>query len=200
MNIIKGFSIICLGYFLLSSSASMAQSEEAQDNGLENTFRGMIEGSETFQQYKVIPITKINSFEKQLSDTLENYQSQIEQAEISKNNAEQTADSLRSEVQLLTTDLEETQKQVDGILFLGMPMTKSGYNIMFWTIVAILIIGLALVYALFLNSNRVTKQTKVEKERVDNELEELRKTSHEKQVKIKRELQTALNKLEEQNR
>jgi hypothetical protein len=46
----------------------------------------------------------------------------------------------------------------------------------------------------------MTRQAKKDKELVDQELEDLRKRSHEKQVKIKRELQTALNKLEEQRR
>ncbi len=199
MNLIKRFSIIYLGFALLTLSSSMAQSEQ-ENNDLKSTFREMIESSETFQQYKVIPIAKLNSFQSQLSDTLSSYQQEIAIAEKAKSSAEQTADSMRAEVQTLTIDLEETQKQVDGILFLGMPMTKSSYNVMFWTIVAILLIGLGVVYFLFMNSNRVTKQTRAEKVRVDNELEDLRKTSHEKQVKIKRELQTALNKLEEQNR
>ncbi|PTB92351.1 hypothetical protein C9994_14230 [Marivirga lumbricoides] len=142
----------------------------------------------------------MNSFEGKLSDTLSRYQNEIAVAENEERAAKKTADSLRSEVQELTTNLEETQKLVDGIFFLGIPMTKSGYNALVWSIVAILVIALGVVYYLFYNSHKVTRQTKIDKARVDNELEELRKTSHEKQVKIKRELQTALNKLEEHNR
>lgn len=203
MNGMKRLAIILSGAFFLSSFAVFGQSEtetQTQDNNLKSDYRGLIENTETFKQYKVIPITDLNSFDKKLTDTLNLYKSEIEVAERGEREAKKTADSLRSEVQELTTNLEETQKMVDGILFLGMPMTKSGYNALVWSIVAILLIALGVVYFLYYNSNKVTKQTKIDKARVDNELEELRKTSHEKQVKIKRELQTALNKLEEHNR
>lgn len=199
MNKIKSLAIIFSGVFFLTASLAVAQSE-TQDQDLEAKYRDLIETSETFQQYKVIPITKLNNFEKQLVDTLQKYNEQIQQAERQKLQAQQTADSLRAEVLLLSEELEETKEQVDAILFFDIPMTKTAYNVMLWTIVGILIIGLVLVYLLYLNSQRVTKQSKQDKERLDNELEELRKSSHEKQVKIKRELQTALNKLEEQNR
>lgn len=203
MNQMKRLAIIFSGAFLLSSFSAFSQTEaenETQDNNLRTDYRRLIENTETFKQYKVVPITDLNSFEKKLADTLSRYKNEIVVAEREEREAKKTADSLRSEVQELKANLEETQKMVDGILFLGMPMTKSGYNALVWSIVAILLIGLGVVYFLYYNSNKVTKQTKIDKARVDNELEELRKTSHEKQVKIKRELQTALNKLEEHNR
>ena len=199
MNKIKCFATILIGTFLITLSPAFAQTEE-QDATLKSTFNDLIENSETFQQYKVIPIVKMNSFGKQLTDTIQGYKVVISEEISAKNKANQKVDSLKSEVSDLETELKETQLMVDGIMFLGMPMNKSGYTIMVWSIIFVLLAGIIIVYVLFLNSNRVTKQTKVEKNRVDNELEELRKASHEKQVKIKRELQTALNKLEEQNR
>lgn len=199
MNKIKLFTtLLVVTYFIVLTTVN-AQSEE-QDNSLQSNFKGLIDDSETFQQYKVIPIVKMNSFAKQLSDTLKGYKSKISEEIAEKNAANAKVDSLKSEVNDLQVELEETQLLVDGIMFLGMPMNKSSYTIMVWSIIFVLLAGIIFVYILFYNSNRVTKQTKIDKNRVDNELEELRKTAHEKQVKIKRELQTALNKLEEQNR
>lgn len=199
MNKMKRFATLLISTYFLAIFIVNAQTEEL-DATLKSSFRDLIDNSETFQQYKVIPIVKMNSFEKQLTDTLQLYKSKISTANEAENSANLKVDSLKSEVVDLQTELEETQEMVDGILFLGIPMNKSSYTIMVWTIIFILLAGIVFVYVLYLNSNRVTKQTKNDKNRVDNELEELRKTSHEKQVKIKRELQTALNKLEEQNR
>ncbi len=199
MNKIKRFATLFIGIYFMSLAMGIAQSEE-QDATLKSTFNDLIENSETFQQYKVIPIVKLNSFEKQLADTLQNNKAKLNEEIQAKNNSNQKVDSLKSNVGDLQTELEETQLMVDGIMFLGMPMNKSTYTIMVWSIIFVLLAGIIFVYVLFLNSNRVTKQTKIEKNRVDNELEDLRKSAHEKQVKIKRELQTALNKLEEQNR
>jgi peptidoglycan hydrolase CwlO-like protein len=199
MNKIKRFAIVLIGTYFLALITVYAQSEE-QDATLESNFRVLRENSETFQQYKVIPIVSLNSFEKQLSDTLQAYKTKVSEANNAKNTAFKKADSLKSEMTDLQAELDETQLLVDGIMFLGMPMQKSSYTIMVWSIIFVLLAGVIFIYVLFLNSNRVTKQTRIGKNRVDNELEELRKAAHEKQVKIKRELQTALNKLEEQNR
>jgi Skp family chaperone for outer membrane proteins len=84
--------------------------------------------------------------------------------------------------------------------FFGILITKSVYNVILWGIVIGLVVLLIFLYLAFLNANRVAKQAKNDKVRVDEELEDLRKTDHDKQVKIKRELQTALNKLDELNK
>ncbi|MGM0580354.1 MAG: hypothetical protein ACQETL_06725 [Bacteroidota bacterium] len=173
----------------------------AQDDAnLSEQYQNMIENSETFEKYKVIPITKVNAFGKIMNDSISTLKQSVSTATNARIQAETERDSAKSQMNGLKSELEETQKAVDEMPLVGIPMTKTTYNIVMWSIVFILIAGLVIVYVMFLNSYRMTRQAKKDKELVDTELEDLRKRSHDKQVKIKRELQTALNKLEEYKR
>lgn len=170
------------------------------DATLLEQYQKMVEGSETFEKYKVIPITKVNSFGQVMNDSINSLKEKVASAKNAKLEAEKESDSAKSQMTKLKTELKNAQNAVDEMPFLGIPMSKTTYNVVMWSIVVVLIIGLVIVYVLFLKSYRTTRQAKKDKELVDQELEDLRKRSHDKQVKIKRELQTALNKLEEQRR
>ncbi|WKK73973.2 hypothetical protein QYS49_19305 [Marivirga salinae] len=174
---------------------------KAQDDAnLSEQYQNMVEGSETFEKYKVISIAKVNSFGQIMNDSINSLKEKVSSSKNARLQAEKERDSAKSQMTELKNELETTQSAVDEMPFLGIPMSKTTYNIVMWSIVVILIAGLAIVYVMFLKSYRTTRQAKKDKELVDQELEDLRKRSHDKQVKIKRELQTALNKLEEQRR
>ncbi|MGJ3236969.1 hypothetical protein [Marivirga sp.] len=181
---------------LVNLSIANAQ-EEAK---LSEQYQNMIESSETFEKYKVIPITKVNSFGQILNDSINSLNQKVSSSKSAQLNAEKERDSAKAQMNDLKSELVEAQSKVDEMPLFGIPMTKTTYNIVMWTLVVILLAGLVIVYIMFMNSFRLTKQAKRDKERVDEELEDLRKRSHDKQVKIKRELQTALNKLEEYKR
>lgn len=174
---------------------------KAQDDAkLSDQYQNMIEGSETFEKYKVIPITKVNAFGQIMNDSISELKNSVSSAKSARQKAEVQRDSAKSQMSNLNKKLEEAQSKVDDMPFIGIPMSKTTYNIVMWSLVVVLIAGLVTVYIMFLNSMRKTRQAKKDKELVGQELEDLRKRSHDKQVKIKRELQTALNKLEEQRR
>jgi biopolymer transport protein ExbB/TolQ len=186
--------------FSIIAFAIQFDAKAQEDAKLSDQYQNMIESSETFEKYKVIPISKVNAFGQIMNDSINELKESVAIAKSARLKAETERDSAKSKMNGLTSELEETQKAVDEMPFLGIPMSKTTYNVVMWSIVVILIAGLVLVYIMFLNSYRLTRQAKKDKELVDQELEDLRKRSHDKQVKIKRELQTALNKLEEQRR
>jgi len=186
--------------FLMTVFAIQFNAKSQDNANLSEQYQNMIEGSETFEKYKVIPITKMNEFGQIMNDSVQNLKENVASAKSAMMKAETERDSAKSQMNKLSSELEEAQKAVDQMPLLGIPMSKTTYNIVMWSIVVVLIAGLVIVYIMFLNSFRMTRQAKKDKELVDQELEDLRKRSHEKQVKIKRELQTALNKLEEQRR
>ncbi len=186
--------------FSIIAFAIQFDAKAQEDAKLSDQYQNMIESSETFEKYKVISISKVNAFGQIMNDSISSLKEKVSNAQSAKIQAEKERDSATSQMTKLKSELEETQKAVDEMPFLGISMTKTTYNIVMWSIVLILVTGLVIVYVMFLNSYRMTRQAKKDKELVDQELEDLRKRSHDKQVKIKRELQTALNKLEEQRR
>jgi Flp pilus assembly protein TadB len=186
--------------FLFIAFASQFDVKAQEDAKLSDQYQNMIESSETFEKYKVIPITKVNAFGKILADSISTLKKSVSSAKNGQQKAEIERDSATSRMEKLKTELEEAEVAVDEMPFFGLSMTKTTYNVIMWSIVVILLAGLVIVYIMFMNSFRLTKQAKKDKDLVDQELEDLRKRSHDKQVKIKRELQTALNKLEESRR
>jgi uncharacterized membrane-anchored protein YhcB (DUF1043 family) len=190
-------SIKILVIFSVLGLVNLSNANAQEEAKLSEQYQNMIESSETFEKYKVIPITKVNAFGQVLNDSINSLKQKVSSSKSAQLNAEKERDSAKAQMNDLNSELEETQSKVDEMPLFGMSMTKTTYNIVMWSLVVILLAGLVIVYIMFMNSFRLTKQAKRDKERVDEELEDLRKRSHDKQVKIKRELQTALNKLEE---
>ena len=196
----KSFFLSVVLFVLVVGQAFAQVEEENIPQKLSDQYKDMIESSETFQQYKVIPITKMNGFGEAMKDTLSRYRNNIVSIKNERDAVEENNDSLQQQLADVKIELTETQKEVDSMNFFGILITKSVYNVILWGIVIGLVVLLIFLYLAFLNANRVAKQAKNDKVRVDEELEDLRKTAHDKQVKIKRELQTALNKLDELNK
>ncbi|HET8860439.1 hypothetical protein [Marivirga sp.] len=190
------FSII----FSILVVAIHFEGKAQEDTKLSEQYQNMIESSETFEQYKVISITKINSFGEIMNDSINSLKTKVSAATAAREKAEQESDAAKSQMSDLQNELEEAQIAVDKMPFLGIPMNKTTYNVVMWSIVIVLVAALIIVYFMFLKSFRLTRQAKKDKDLIDQELEDLRQRSQEKQVKIKRELQTALNKLEEYKR
>jgi hypothetical protein len=186
--------------FSMVAFAMQFEAKAQEDAKLSEQYQNMIENSETFEKYKVIPIAKVNSFGQIMNDTINSLKESISVAKNARLEAEKARDSAKRQMTRIEEELETTKEAVDEMPFLGMSTSKVTYNVIMWSLVVVLIAGLVVVYFMFLKSFRTTRQAKKDKELVSEELEELRKRSHDKQVKIKRELQTALNKLEEQRR
>lgn len=58
----------------------------------------------------------------------------------------------------------------------------------------------ALAYMMFMKSNRVTSRSRKELGALEQEFEDHKNKARETQVKLKRELQTSINKMEEMKR
>jgi uncharacterized membrane-anchored protein YhcB (DUF1043 family) len=193
-------SIKILVIFSVLGLVNLSNANAQEEAKLSEQYQNMIESSETFEKYKVIPITKVNDFGQILNDSINSLNQKVSSSKSAQLNAEKERDSAKAQMNDLKSELEEAQSKVEEMPLFGIPMTKTTYNIVMWSLVVVLLAGLVIVYIMFMNSFRLTKQAKRDKDRVDEELEDLRKRSHDKQVKIKRELQTALNKLEEYKR
>ena len=76
----------------------------------------------------------------------------------------------------------------------GMQMSKGGYNGLMWTIIAALLILLLFFIYKFKNSNAVTKQAKKSLLETEEEYEEYRRNSLEREQKVRRQLQDEINK------
>jgi hypothetical protein len=75
-----------------------------------------------------------------------------------------------------------------------MQMSKGGYNALMWTIIAGLFALLLFFIYKFKNSNTITKQAKKALLETEEEYEEYRRNSLEREQKVRRQLQDEINK------
>ena len=168
-----------------------------QAQSLQEKYDEMMEKTETYEQYKVIPRTRLDGFWTEVTDTLKAKTNRIQDLRADGIAKQADIDALGSELSQVQSKLDESLELNDTIYFFGIPFSKLGYHLMVWIlIIALAVLGI-ISYLTFLRSNKVTTRVKAEFETLESEFEKHKNGAREKQAKLKRELQTAINQLGE---
>ncbi len=190
----SNFAIILL--LLLISSTVFSQTEQT-DQTLRGQFQEMLESSESYTEYKVIKRTKLNEFSRAVQDSMAISRNQISALKSEVSDLKSQVSQLSSRITDLESQLAESEKLRESLIFLGIPMNKATYHMIVWIIIAGLAVFGIFAYTSFMRSNKVTSKIKKEMAELELEYDEHKKKSHEKQIKMGRELQTERNLVEE---
>ncbi len=166
-------------------------------DSLQVKYDNLIKESETFQQYKVIPKTALDAFWLEAKDSLSQLIRSTQGLKVQIDRQEETIKSLNSQVATVQESLNESLGMNDTIHFIGIPFSKIAYHILVWVIIIVLVVLGGMGYTMFLRSNKQTTRFKRELESLSREFEDHKDKAREQQMKLKRELQTAINKLSE---
>lgn len=169
----------------------------AQSDSLQTQYDELIDRSESYQRYKVIVKQDLDQFWRAAQDTIVNYQRRLsaEQTQVAGLKKELASSNERiTELERQITTLSE---QVDSISFLGVLFSKATYHALVWSLILLLMVGVAVIYAATLRARLVTKSTASDYKSLQSEYEEYKERARAREVKVKRELQTASNNLEE---
>jgi len=194
------YRIIALLSITLLLSISINAQEEDAPKTLDQQYESLMKKSTSYQEYKVIKKVGLNQLWKNINDSLDLSFSDYNaaQSEISKLKFELS--SVKDTLMLRTTALDESNFGRDRISFLGMPLLKLTYNTIVWSIIFILA-GLAiLLFLRFIKSNSTTKSTRKDYSNLEDEFENYKKNSRENEINLKRDLQTAVNTIEDLRR
>ncbi len=187
---------------LITSTSVFGQDEpiNQEPKSLKGTFDGMMNKYSSYEQYKVIPITRLNEFWGEVNDSLTTKERTIAElnGEIVALNA--MIDSLRSDLAIVKANLETSEATNSEIAFLGISFDKIVYHILVWIIIVLLGVLAVLTYFMYIRSNGLTSRFKKDLEQLRQEYDEHRDKSREAQVRLKRELQTAVNTVDEMKR
>src|SRR5690606_27557662 len=93
--------------------------------------------------------------------------------------------------------LEEQEYQIEHMSFLGMGLTKGAYVTFTWVVIFILALAALILYFRYNSANKITIKAKNEYNSLDEEFETHKKRARETESKIKRELQTEINTVQE---
>lgn len=183
-----------------------------RNNSLQQQFNSLKYRSSTHnefnQDYKVVKLRSLDAFWKNVADTLRARQLKVKQARKDiEQELQQAKNNLQAqEKQLQVLKQENAQKElavqqsahnVANISFLGLDMNKTTFVILSWGIIAILLIGLGVIFYLYKNSKYVADEKVKSYNDVEQEFKTHKQTARDKELKIKRELQTEINRVEE---
>lgn len=180
------FAILCF------SAASNAEAQDMQKQY--EIFKG--EASK-WQEYTLFKHHKLDEFWNVVSDTLSRNQRDLIEASQKIKMLSAELDSIGVALQDTKNELEASENVNSTIGFLGIQINKTLYNIVVWAIIAGLCVTVVFVYYMFKSSNKVTRATKSEYIQLAQEFSDFKEKSAKKQISLKRELQTAINTLEE---
>lgn len=160
----------------------------ADTTNLQDQFDYVYKKSNTYEQYKVVLKSSLNSLKQNSLDSIKTYKDQISNhlQQIDKLNSTLTARN--SEIKDLKEDLAATQNSKDSISFLGMEVTKGTYNTIMWSVIFILAVLAVILFSLFKRGHQVVKETKKRLQEVQEDLEKLRKNALVREQKLAREL------------
>ena len=195
-NLLKVISLF--SFSILLSSSLIAQDDI--DNSLDGQYELLMKKSTTYQDYKVIKNVGLNQLWENINDTIAlintNYYSAL--AKIANLNNELSA--VKDSLTVTSNALEESTFGRDRISFLGIPLLKITYNSIVWGIILILGGLCAILFLRFIKSNSVTKSTQKEYRKLEEEFEDFKKITRENDINLKRDLQTAINTIEDLKR
>lgn len=193
MVTIKKYTALLLITFLYFSQAMGQATNTAQNpvfNGtIEEQFDVLIKNSFPYENFKNIR-DNLPRFRKNTIDSLHALQNQIAEQKATTENQKITIDSLQESL----SSMKEEISQRDNISFLGMSVEKGTYNLIVWSIIAILIILLSFFIQRYKSNFRIAKESKDAADEIREEFEQHRKKAMEREQKLKRDLQDELNK------
>jgi peptidoglycan hydrolase CwlO-like protein len=178
--------------------SGMSQDEENNEpNTLENQFIELKEKSNNYQQYKVVDQNSLNGFWSAVNDTLEENRREITALRNEVRSLKNTVSTLETNLAQRDSSLSDQAYQIEHMSFLGIDMTKSGYITFSWVIIFALIAAVLILYFRFTSANKTTKSTKKDYSQLQEEFEEHKRKTRDRETKLKRDLQTEINRVEE---
>ncbi|RFN58430.1 hypothetical protein [Marixanthomonas ophiurae] len=167
---------------------------EAKDNSIEGQFKDVVDESNNYQEYKVIKKYQINQLRKNILDSISALESKIATSKTEIDQKATQIDSLTSQLKTTKENLSVSKEKENGISILGILTQKATYNTIMWSIIVLLLVGLAFIFYKFKNSHKVTKDSQLKLAETEMELETNRQKSLEREQKLRRKLQDEVNK------
>ncbi|MFP2994317.1 tRNA (guanine-N1)-methyltransferase [Spongiivirga sp. MCCC 1A20706] len=194
----KFFKLILLFLVISFSTGLQAQTtpvEGSLDGGtIESQLTWLLKKSPNYQEYEMIKRFMANKMKANVLDTLKVMRASINEGKNTITAQQNQINNLKTELANTNQTLEQTNKEKDSISFLGILMSKSGYNALLWGIIAVLIGLLVWFVYKYRNSNLITQQARAKLSEVEEEFEAHRSRALEREQKVRRQLQDEINK------
>ncbi|QCK15110.1 hypothetical protein [Mangrovivirga cuniculi] len=193
------FRIALLILILFTGLNTIAQDEEEDllEGDLKGQYNDLLDKSKTYNTVKTVRLDRLAYFKQSLNDSINSFNSRIDSLQSVIQTQSSEIETLKSQVANLTSQNEELQTKVDNLMFLGIPVSKTGYVTFSLLLFAILALLAGFFFWQFKRSNSLTKEAKKNLNAKEDELQDFRQRTQEKEIKIMRELQDQRNTVDE---
>ncbi|QTD37460.1 hypothetical protein JL193_15440 [Polaribacter batillariae] len=185
---------------MFSFAQENTQETVQEDNSLEGQFDKIYRTSTTYKpkgtpkRYKVVDIKKYEELKSNVLDSIKVFQKLVLEKEsllkIEKDNIQKIQTNL-SKTQL---DLETATNKENSIPLFGLQLNKTTYNLILWGVILVLTLALSYFAFKFSRSHVITKEAQSNLLEIEQEFEQHRKKSLEREQKLRRQLQDEINK------
>ena len=182
----------------LSPQGAVAQSPTTQaPSTLREQFDFLKEESNTYENKKIVRINDLNGFWTNVRDSLSQVHQQLALTKSNINARKAEIDTLNARLESQREMVEESEHASTHISVMGIDILKNSFLSFFWITASVLTLLLLGALYQYRNSRMVTSRTQYNLRAIQRELEDFRKKSLEKERKLRRELQTERNRVEE---
>lgn len=195
----KKVSILLLIFFS-AFTAGVAQAQQPGENEpqtLDEQFNHLKKSSNTYETYKVVKEIRLNQLWKNVMDSVSEFRGTIAETNAEIATQQNQITGLQKQINNLQAQLEASEYQSSRISILGLYLLKNTYNSIMWGIIGVLAVLFIIGFVRFRRNEKMTRKKVKDFEELSEEFEEYRKIVRQREIRIKRELQTASNKLEE---
>lgn len=189
-----------LGAHTLLAQGAPAESvpkDFVPSTSLQEQFVFLKEESSTYKDKKIIREVRLNRFWSNVRDSLAQVQQQLNAVQARVNTYDDEIDSLNKKIEAQQQAVDASEHASTHINVLGINMLKGSFLSFFWITASVLALLLLIALYQYRNSRQVTSKTQYNLRAIQRELEDFRKKSLEKERKLRRELQTERNRVEE---
>jgi len=191
----KNFFLIAL--FAISAAFSYGQAPNAESQTLNETFQYLKQKSNRWEDYRVVKESWLNSFWSNVQDSVNLLKADLAEANLKIREQQMTLNEQKRAIDEVQARLDESLYRNSRISFLGFLIPQTTYAGIVWGIIAALALTLLIGYWRFRQNEKTTRKKIRDFNELSSEFEEYRKIVRQREIRIKRELQTANNKLEE---
>lgn len=185
---------VVFSLFLFVFGLMNAQNTLKKPIPLASLFDSIYTISNSYEGYKIIKKIHFQDLKRQSLDSLESYKQQLVEKEALLKLEMQNFESVKAQADLTQIALNQSLQKENNIDLFGAVMSKKKYNLILWSIVLLLLLGLCYYIYKFNNNKHLTKKAQNNLTEIEQELTAYRKRSLVNEQKLRRQLQDEINK------
>ncbi|MGG5507154.1 MULTISPECIES: hypothetical protein [unclassified Myroides] len=181
---------------LLVATLALTSTVFAQGNikTITNQFSSIFTKSSNYQNYKIVDKQSLLDLQHNVEDSIRGYKNNLAESKVLLEKQKQEFDSVNEKLITVEQELKTSLAKEEHFEFLGIAADKNTFQLIISALFVALLALVGVFYYRFKTSHIHTKEALRKLNETDEEFEEFRKTSLEREQRIRRQLQDEINK------